>query len=358
MYFNSMNSEVFRENLVEQEKVPEQYPLTIEVFENAENTTKAVATKLLERVVQTEKELKIGISHGDTLNQVIDNFVAQIKEKIEKGEKIDLSKVQFVQMEALFPESKDSPVNRFAYTLETKLVKPLEQLGQMVNIYYSGESGKSFEETLAEYRGLISDLDVDIVSVNTSGDARAFRDANYNPETGEAKYVLGQREHYDVVVRPFTHTDYDPQITQLGGKIFSRPTGDVPSRELFIKLEQAIDKAIAAGDTTTKKSEYLLTEGIGTYKKAKEVWVVTSGDKKQTAVKRMFKNVKIENMPAEERKKRQSAFMTDKEGRCSTAALIETRRGINTWVVLDSSAVGEYDFDNIQNNGAHLIEHK
>lgn len=72
----------------------------------------------------------------------------------------------------------------------------------------------------------------------------------------------------------------------------------------------------------------------------------------------MFKNVKIEDMPVEERKKRQTAFMTNKEGRCSTAALIETRRGVNTWVVLDSSAVGEYDFNNIQSNGAHLIEHK
>jgi len=353
-----MSPEIFREDSVKQEKAPEQYPLTIEVFENAESATSAVATKLLERVARTEKELKIGISHGDALNQVIDNFVVQIKEKIERGERIDLSKIQFVQMEALFPESKDSPVNKFAYTLETKLVKPLEQLGLKINIYYPGESGKSFEETLAEYRELISSLDIDMVSVNTSGDARAFRDANYNPETGEAKYVLGSREHYDVVVRPFAQTDYDPQITRLGGKVFTRPAGDVPSRELFIKLEQDIDKAIAAGDTTTKKSEYLLTEGIGTYKKAKEVWVVTSGDKKQTAVKRMFKNVKIEEMPAEERKKRQSAFMTDKEGRCSTAALIETRRGINTWIVLDSSAVGEYDFDNIQNNGAHLIEHK
>jgi len=88
------------------------------------------------------------------------------------------------------------------------------------------------------------------------------------------------------------------------------------------------------------------------------VWIVTSGDKKQTAVKRMFKNVKIKDMPTEERKKRQAAFMTDKEGRCSTAALIEIRRGANTWVALDSSAVGEYDFDNIQNNGARLIEHK
>lgn len=257
---------MFRENSVEQEKSPEQYPLTIEVFENAENTTRAVATKLLERVAQTEKEFKIGISHGDTLNQVIDNFAAQIKERTEKGEKIDLSKAQFVQMEALFPESKDSPVNKFAYTLETKLVKPLEQLGLKVNIYYPGESGKSFEDTLVEYRELISNLDIDIVSVNTSGDARAFRDANYNPETGEAKYVLGPREHYDVVVRSFAHTDYDPQITQLGGKVFTRPAGDVPSRELFIKLEQTIDKAIAAGDATTKKSEYLLTEGIGTHR--------------------------------------------------------------------------------------------
>jgi len=220
-----MRPEIFRENLIEQEKTPEQYPLTIEVFENAESATTAVATKLLERIAQTEEELKIGISHGDTLNQVIDNFVAQIKEKIEKGEKIDLSKVQFVQMEALFPESKDSPINKFAYTLETKLVKPLEQLGLKVNIYYPGESGKSFEETLAEYRKQISNLNIDIASVNTSGDTRAFRDANYNPETGEAKYVLGPREHYDVVVRPFAHTDYDPQTTRLSGKIFTRPAG-------------------------------------------------------------------------------------------------------------------------------------
>lgn len=353
-----MNHEILRKNLTEQERVPEQYPLTIEVFENAENATKAVATKLLERVAQTEEELKIGISHGDALNQVIDNFVAQIKEKIEKGEKIDLSKAQFVQMEALFPESKDSPVNKFAYTLETKLVQPLEQLGQKVNIYYPGESGKPLEETLAEYRELISNLDIDIVSVNTSGDARAFRDVNYNSQTGEAKYVLGSFENRDIVVRPFDQTDYDPQKTSLGGKVFTRPAGDVPSRELFIKLGQAIDKAIAAGDTKTKKSEYLLTEGIRTYKKAKEVWTVTSGDKKQTAVRRMFKNVRIKDMPTEEREKRQTARMSDEEGRCSTAALIETRQGVNTWVVLDNAAVGEYDFGNIQNNGAHLIEHK
>ena len=261
-------------------------------------------------------------------------------------------------MEALFPESKDSPVNRFAYTLETKLVKPLEQLGLDVNIYYPGESGKSLEETLAEYREVISNLDIDIVSVNTSGDARAFRDADYDPKTGEAKYVLGSFKNRDIAVRPFAQTDYDPQETSLGDKVFSRPAGDVPSRELFIKLGKSIDGAIAAGDTTTKKSEYLLTEGIRTYKKAKEVWIVTSGDKKQTAVERMFKNVRIEDMPTEERKKRQAASKSDKEGRCSTAALIETRRGINTWVVLDNAAVGEYDFDNIQNNGARLINHK
>lgn len=354
------------ENFVEREKIPEQRRLTIEVFPDEELSI-AVAKRLLERITQSTGELKIGISQSQTLNQVMDSFVDLIRQKIGGGEAINLSRIEFIQMEALFPESKDSSVNRFAYTIETRLIQPLRDLGLTVNIYYPGVGHETLEDAVAEFEERVSDLDIDLVSVNASGDTRAYRDADVDPITGRPRYVAGKESNRDITVRLFKESDFDPQTAQLGDKVFTRPDGDVPSQILFKKLEKNIDEDIATGNTETKRSIALLTEGIRTLLRADEVWFVTSGTDKKTAVERAFRDTYIRGMTDEERRKRYEASRArGGEGRTTTAATIEGRemeaRRTNgnkqTIFFCDNSAAGESNFGNLGELGnTDIIRH-
>lgn len=351
-----MRPEFPPESPVEPEDETKPYPLTVEVFPTTEGTAAAVAARLLDRVSQHGTEMKIGLSHGSALEPVMDSFVTAIRDKIQNGEMVDLSNVQFIQLEALFPESSHSRVNRFAHTLETRLVQPLRDLGLTINMYYPGESGKSLEETLIEYKDLVANLDLDLVSVNTSGDARALRDADLIE--GEPRYVLGLPGNLDVAVRQIKNTGYDPQTAELGGKKWLRPAGDVSSQELFTRLVDKTATAISSGDTVTQMPEALLTAGIRTSTRAKEVWIVAVGEQKGPAVARMFKHLAIEGVPDQSRRQRLRERRSDQEGTTSTAAIIQARLGQNTALFVDNQAARDSDLAQLEADGAQVVRHE